>query len=31
VEAITRATGNRNKEAQAGINAKSRVKGNVKR
>jgi signal transduction histidine kinase/ActR/RegA family two-component response regulator len=31
VEAIMRATGRRNKEAQAGISAKSSVKGNVKR
>jgi two-component system nitrate/nitrite response regulator NarL len=31
VEAIMRATGGRNKEAKAGISAKSRVKGNVKR
>ncbi|HKQ90276.1 MAG TPA: ATP-binding protein, partial [Blastocatellia bacterium] len=31
VEAIMRATGRRNKEAQAGISAKSDVKGNVKR
>jgi signal transduction histidine kinase/ActR/RegA family two-component response regulator len=31
VEAIKRATGRRNKEAQAGISAKSRVKGKVKR
>ena len=31
VEAIMRATGGRNKEAQAGISAKSSVKGNVKR
>jgi signal transduction histidine kinase/ActR/RegA family two-component response regulator len=30
-EAITRATGRRNKEAKAGISAKSTVKGNVKR
>ncbi len=31
VEAITRATGGRNKEAKAGISAKSSVKGSVKR
>jgi hypothetical protein len=31
VEAIMRATGRGNKETQAGISAKSRVKGNVKR
>ena len=31
VEAIMRATGGCNKESQAGISAKSSVKGNVKR